>query len=606
MQRKSLDVGNGSVCASFGADGSLLAVSTAHPVVGLVELTAAPAFPPEHDGDADAVRRHRLELLDTSHAVLRVVGASTDPVRGEPRWRVQGPTWRARADAWAVADRPAVVQRYEIEPLGSGRLRLSFTGRLDRPGYAEITPVGPIPPALGPSTVVAHGSTLELTAPDTDPLVSAIVEASTRGAERTGWVVDGPDAWLEMGWDGAASAVQLRVTVSLHAADRATGMPGPLPPPRHGGGGLDLIAFGALRYTLGCTAVTLADGSCCIVTDHRLLPLSWTRDTYYQAALLLACLDIAPGGTEVVRRHLAWLWGPGRDETGVWQRSHLTTGAVKDPAYQADQQLYPLLELVDYRRVARTWPAAPGDRAGDDVGVEWGQLARAVWNRLPRDDGGLIPAEENPADDPSGLPLLLSNQLLLAYVARRLAEWDHELGLEDLQLYDEASGILAAIRTAFGCDGPFGVQWAYASDGETGRRLYHDANDVPTALAVLWGLCDPHDRQWRATMRFAWSPHNPGFVSGPYGGLGSAHTPGVWPLGDAQEWAVAMSTDDHDTAKRVTRRLGLVAGDDGMLPEAYDPRSGAWLARHWFAWPGSLVGLLHRTIDHSTGPWVGS
>ncbi len=603
MQRKPLDIGNGIVCASFGVDGSLLAVGASHPLAGFVELTAVPAFPAARDGDADAVRQHRVRLLDPSLAVMRVAGTTADPVPGELRWRVRGPNWEAQATAWADPDRPVVVQRYEIEPSGAGRLRLSFGGRLDRPSYAEITPVGPIPPALGPSRVVARGATLELTAPGTDPQASAVVEVSARRAAVQGWGVDGAGASLEVTWDSAATVV-VRVAVTMRAGKATAGAVGRLPGLFRDGTSMGLVTTGALRYTLGCTALAVSDGLCCIVTDHRILPLSWTRDAYYQAAMLLACLDAVPGGSDVVRRHLAWLWGPGRDAAGVWQRSHLSTGAVKDPAYQADQQLYPLLELADFRRVTGTWPAAYGDQIGDAAGLAWGKLVRDVWTRLPSTTGGLLPGEENPADDPSLLPYLLSSQLLLAYVARRLTEWEQELGLEDLRLGDDTSGTLATIRTAFRCQGPFGVQWAYGSDGADGRSLYHDANDVPTALAALWGLCDPADPQWRATMRFAWSQHNPGFVRGRYGGLGSAHTPGVWPLGDAQEWAVAMSTGDHDTADRVTRRIGLVASDDGMLPETYDPATGAWLARHWFAWPGALVGVLHQTVHRRTGPWV--
>ena len=50
---------------------------------------------------------------------------------------------------------------------------------------------------------------------------------------------------------------------------------------------LDRIAAGAVRYTAECTALTVDEDRCCIITDHRLLPLSWTRDAYYQAAMLL-------------------------------------------------------------------------------------------------------------------------------------------------------------------------------------------------------------------------------------------------------------------------------------------------------------------------------
>jgi meiotically up-regulated gene 157 (Mug157) protein len=105
-------------------------------------------------------------------------------------------------------------------------------------------------------------------------------------------------------------------------------------------------------------------------------------------------------------------------------------------------------------------------------------------------------------------------------------------------------------------------------------------------------------------MRFAWSRHNPGYVPGRYGGLGSRHTPGVWPLGDAQEWLVSSLTGDHERGASTLAKLSVVASDDGMLPETYDPDTGDWWARQWFAWPGSLVGLLQFTLRYRTGPWA--
>jgi hypothetical protein len=289
------------------------------------------------------------------------------------------------------------------------------------------------------------------------------------------------------------------------------------------------------------------------------------------------------------------LWRSGRDADGVWRRSHLSTGAVKDTGYQVDQQLFPLLELADFRRATGRWPAR-GPRS-------WGAEVARVWRTLPRDDNGLVPGEENPADDPSELPYLLSSQLLLAYVARRLAELEDELGTADLRLEADAARTLDAVRSAFSCPGPFGDQWAYEADGRGSHRLYHDANDVPTALAPLWGLCGVDDPAWRATTRFAFSEHNPGYVTGDLSGLGSAHTPGIWPLGDAQEWAIATAEGDRARADAVVTRISEVASADGMLPETYDAHTGAWLARHWFAWPGSLVGLLNATFD-GRGPWV--
>ena len=597
-QRKPYDVGNGTVCASFGVDGSLLSVAAAHPQAGLVELCAAPPFPVERDGDGDAVRGHRAALTDPGNAALRVLDArGTARSGGLPGWTVDGDGWTASVEAGAEGDRPAVVQRYLLRSAGPGSLRVELRGRLDRPGYAEITPGGPVPPSLPATAVDADGPRLRLSTP-LPPDPAATVDVAAPDLRVGGWVVSGDRAVLEVAWDAPATDAELLITTTMACAGRAEARPpvvavptGPLPGPA-----LDRVEQAAVRYTLGCTALEVADDECCIITDHRLLPLSWTRDAYYQAALLLAHADDLPGAAGVVERHLTWLWRSSLDEQGVWRRSHLTTGAVKDTAYQVDQQLFPLLELADFRRTTGGWPG--GSAAG------WGDAVRAVWRDLPRDPSGLVPGEENPADDPSDLPYLLSSQLLLAYVARRLVEFDDELGLGDLRLGEDADAMLETVRATFTCPGPFGEQWAYETDGEGRHRLYHDANDVPTAVAPLWGLCAADDPTWRATMRFAFSAENPGFVAGDPGGLGSAHTPGVWPLGDAQEWAVAVATGDEERAACVAERIGRVASADGMLPETYDAGSGDWLARHWFAWPGSLVGLLNAAFLHGRGPWL--
>ena len=161
---------------------------------------------------------------------------------------------------------------------------------------------------------------------------------------------------------------------------------------------------------------------------------------------------------------------------------------------------------------------APGPRRVAPTGAE---VVAEAWRALPVDpELGLVPSEENPADDPASLPYLLSTQILLWYTATRLRTHAGELGLAAQALAETADTVRIAIRDRFACPGPFGGQWAY----------YHDANDLPTALAPLWGLCPPDDPQWSATMRFALDPANPGWSPGRWGGLGSAHTqgPGRW------------------------------------------------------------------------------
>ena len=146
-QKKPYDLGNGLVCASFGTDGSWLSVGMAHPRAGLVELSGAPSFPVERDGQVDLVRAHRAHLTDPATAMLRVADARTDAVQ-DGEWRLHGGGWSARAQAWAEGTDATIVQRYLVTADEPAALRLEFGGRLDRPAYAEITPGGPIPPAL--------------------------------------------------------------------------------------------------------------------------------------------------------------------------------------------------------------------------------------------------------------------------------------------------------------------------------------------------------------------------------------------------------------------------------------------------------------------------
>jgi uncharacterized protein len=614
---KPLDVGNGQVCASFAPDGSWLSLGRPHPTRGFVELNAAPAFDEALRGRPDAVRRYRRELTLAANAALRLTGAvpalAPEPgPPGRPRWAGADRAGSYRAEAWAAPGRPAVTQRHRWRAgpdLRSRRVTLVAAARLRRPAFAEITEVSPLPPLPAAASTTAQGTVLRLG--DRALPAAARLEVTVAGGTTEGWRVEAGAARLPISWDPRRHpTLELTLTWALAPdghpdrpdppGDHPGGSPDPpwpsrrraaLPPsrlhlperlrPRLAG-----LVDGALGYVLGCTALAVGPGERCLVTDHRLLPLSWTRDAYYQASLLLAARHLEPRALPVVAEHLRWLWGR-CDRAGGWMRSHLPNGAVKDRAFQADQQLYPLLELLDYREAAGAWPEAPPGRAG------WGELAAGTWSALPVDpELGLVAGEENPADDPASLPFLLSTQVLRWHTATRLRAHAGELGLEPRPLGEAADRVRAAIRARFACPGPFGTQWAYETDGRGRRRRYHDANDLPTALAPLWGLCPADDRHWTATMRFALGPANPGWSPGPWGGLGSAHTPGTWPLGDIQEWVAASLMADTGRAERALERLLAVAAPDGLLPETYHSATGRWLARPWFAWPAAALAAL--------------
>lgn len=590
---KPLDVGNGVLAASFGADASWLSVGRTHPWHGYVELSGMPPFPESWRGDVDAVRRYRtwmtgersrflwLELPGEDVAACR---AGVDD-EGRPVWHRGGDGWTCEVTAWAPPG-PTVVQRYRIRSPDRVRGVLRVRGRLDRAALAEITEVNPPPPLVVDTDTAVTGDAVELRAAALPghARVTAVHDDASVGR----WCTDQDGgARIEV---GGGHEVVITVAVTLRAAGQEDGhgtvaeCPASRSTPLTV---LDRITRGALRYVRDCTATDTG----AILTDHRLLPLSWTRDAYYQAWLLLVA---DPGGLPVVDRHLVWLFRHAQERRGRWARSQLPDGRSKDRAVQADQQLYPLLELVDYRAAAGRWPGPAR---------VWGPLVDEVWRALPREGpDGLLVSEENPADDRTELPFLLSTQILYWHTATRLATWSAELGLERLQLRRVADGVRSAIHRRFCCTGPFGPQWAYESDGGDGRRRYQDANDLPTALAPLWRFCGVTDAIWTATMRFAFSPHNPAYVPGRLGGLGSAHTPGTWSLGDAQELAVALATGDRTRHREVVRRLSSVVSIDGMLPEAYDPEAGRWHGRHWFAWPGAVIGALHHTRGVPRGP----
>jgi hypothetical protein len=330
----------------------------------------------------------------------------------------------------------------------------------------------------------------------------------------------------------------------------------------------------ALGYVLDCCALAMGEATC-VLTDHRVLPLSWNRDGWFAVQALVAAG--VPGAEELAGRHLRWLFEVAERPGRAWGRAYLPSGRVKDPAYQLDQQCWPLLELAG--QLDRTWDASLAAAAGPVVDEVLAAIA------VRRAAGAeLFATEETPGDDPVPMPYHFSSHVLLWHTLHRLA---NVLGRPDLAAL--ADRVRVAVRTHLTTRQDGREMFAYAADLEGGQVRYHDANDLPAVLAPVWGFCPADDPVWRATMAFAFSPDNPGFAAGPLGGLGSVHTPGAWPLGDVQELIWAQLAGDNGRATRVLGRLAATACWDGALPEARDPGDGTVRSRHWFAWPGAAL-----------------
>ncbi|CAN5786909.1 hypothetical protein BH24CHL6_BH24CHL6_08150 [soil metagenome] len=585
---KPHDTGNGLICASFGARGDWLSVGRPHVRHGFVELSGMPGFDEGLRGHPNAVRQYRAAMTDPGNAFLAL----------EPLPEGIALDWSVRAPPGEYL----ISQVLRLRATGTGpppALRLRFRGRLDRPALAMITEVGRPLSAMAVHTwLTAEGARLHISAPELPAQAAILVEAPEGGT----WHVAGADAELSLPWPANMPALDLRVTCELRLPDAVHASPTGRLGQRIGDGGAGLalpaelredvfrMQARALTYVRECTALRVGSDRLAILTDHRLLPLSWTRDAYYQALLLLRA-----GHAGTVADHLRWLWLSCDRPAGIWARSHHANGSRKDDVYQVDQQLYPLLELADFWRATGELPELDGSRDRRS----WPELVSAVVDGLlgRLSEEGLLPTDENAADDPAGLPYLLANQILGWHTFRRLIELPSELH-STTPLQTLAKRLREAVERHFTADGPGGPVWAYSVDGRGASVLYHDANDVPTALAPLWGFCTASDPIWRATMDYAFSPANPGYAAGPYGGLGSRHTPGVWPLGLLQQWVARSLAGDHAAADDALRRLVACAMADGSLPEASDPATGRMLARPWFAWPGALLGALLPIDDH--------
>jgi hypothetical protein len=453
-----LDVGNGLVVASLGSGGAWLSLGAAHPVHGFVELNGLPPFDPAWRGDADAVRRYRGWMSAGTFAFLRIEVASAEPPVTVRQLRLEG-TLSAHEvrclhrsqtiETTVAADRPQIAQHHRIA--GARRIVVRFQGRLDAHALAEITETDPPAPTDARARLAVDGHRLAIVAPGLP--ATAEIAVSLTGAHSYGWVVDRGAAQLVA--HTREEVVELTVRCSLvtpGTAPRAgattatrrvpvpgrTGalhVPGALRP------ALELIADRARAYVLACTALRIGAREVCLVTDHRILPLSWTRDAYWQAALLLA-----HGHTGVVADHLRWLWARCERPETLWSRSHHTSGAIKDRALQADQQLYPVLELADYVRATGRLPEPL--HGGDGV-AWWSERVADLWRALPAGRHGFLRSDENPADDRSELPYPLSAQILYWHTATRLAplEGDLRLGLRMAATADEIRRRVGRMRS---------------------------------------------------------------------------------------------------------------------------------------------------------------
>lgn len=642
-QDKPLDTGGAGITASIGNDGKLRSFNDKHSVHGYVTLTGIEPFPNSEWYHSDYVRSYRTLLVESDVTGFGCVPEQAEDTRlflidhRYPAWESAGGSWEAAAiylvDESATGS-PRLVQWVRCrntsgEPID---MRWNFGGRfsLHRCSYGQLTEGGPIPLPETKLGLSADQRGLYIQSPsyaaeaaillfgwdhaleeeprsiskNTDkpvdyskPLTVRLMPGETRDLFVTYQIRDLNDtAGANSFHYEAPNADDLTAAIGsndLKLLPSAEALPG-----------IHIWARN-VDYILSCCAVPVRPDYCCILTDHQLLPLSWNRDSFYMMMLLVQAYEQAEHlfrNPEKIRRrilhvlrgHLLWMFERADCPEQYWGRAYLTNGYCKDLIYQLDQQCYPLWELAVYYQL--TEDRAVLERCKD----RFVQAVQGLFH-VKDPDHWLFRTAETPADDKVELPYHLSSHILLWKTLQAVEQLNQTTGWLQEDIGAWAEGAKQAVAEHFSGSWKGSPVWAYLTDGRGRHSYYHDANDLPTVLAPEWGFVEPGTQaweQWNATMAFAFTEENKGgFYPGPFGGLGSVHTPHPWPLGDAQELAWHRLNGRPEDWARVWSKLQATGQRDGLFSEAVDEQTGRVRSRYWFSWPGAAIAM--EWLKHS-------
>lgn len=296
-----------------------------------------------------------------------------------------------------------------------------------------------------------------------------------------------------------------------------------------------------------------------------------------------------------MRAHLQWVFETAQRPHGYWARCFYLWGQPKDSVFQLDQQCYPMLELAEY-----------AERFPDDLDFVRRQaqavdraLACIHDHRCEATEQGqpwLFKTDETPADDAVEYPFHFSSHILLWRTLDRLAALQNLLGDDTIEtpVAAWAAAVHEETLRQFTTTNPATARkmFSYLASSTGDFQFYHDANDLPTALAPAWGFCDADFEPWVNTIAFAFSETNSdGFYpGGAYGGLGSVHTRDPWPLGDGQRLAImALQSGSTKLRQATLDKIVREVQWDGLFSEAIDRHSGKVTSKHWFSWPGAFI-----------------
>lgn len=613
---KPLDTGTGTLVASLGKFGELLSISTYHRDHGWIVVNTLPQFPPDKYYDPAFVRWYRWQLADLnqegfgllineplSNLSYSWLGGCIPFVQGQAGGlNFKTFTWGSPHQGGDVLYQVALF-RNDSAAVQEISLRFSLQTHLSRAAYGQLTEGGPIIPpqpdlrySIGPEHGQFKLENPNLPAVLTAKLLGEFEEYSPTSSNCTIYKLTIPPgegtalvAVYQL-WENCDFPKVEPEAIIKALEEKTKSFPCSLVEAA-AQNKTDYIILRNLDYILSCCSTT-ADDTVCVLTDHQLLPLSWNRDSYYQTSFLRSYyqrfydeMDERQRTEiqEVSAGHLRWLFQKAERDP-FWGRSHLANGKTKDHTFQLDQQCYPIIELAEH------WETFNDENLVVELYPEAENLVNELL-KLAHPETWFLPTEETPADDALELPYHFSSQLLWL---RTLEKMDLlcEVGTAKKPRFaDIRLQLKGAIWNHMVAEYKGRLVFAYAVDLKGRYKFYQDANDLPTPLCPEWGFCGPENDIWQNTMEFAFTEdNNGGYYPGRFGGLGSIHTPGPWPLGDVQQLMYSRLTGNFDLYNSTLAKLLSIAQADGILPEAIDAQTGRVLSRSWFSWPGAAFG----------------
>ncbi|OZJ02049.1 hypothetical protein BZG36_05378 [Bifiguratus adelaidae] len=601
-QRKPIDFGNNGFSASLLPNGRFVTLNAFHSRHGNIIAALWPQFPHEKHYDTPFVRQYRakpLELMGSATAGFGLFLSTEE----ELEWSYIDGAWpNAKAkgyDSLFVMQDGICLNILRLQNKSNTTKKVTYSFREDvyvnRAAYSCLTEVSPcaMPLQHRQENVTEESWTVS------NQNLPAMFESKL-------WI-DGQPRSSGQGFIELSSSTECIITAafSLHEGlkeripdyescqklviDALASRRGWLPPFSDA---RDMILRRNLEYILSNCSLDAADKGVCVITDHQVLPLGWTRDNYYQLAYVHEVykradeLFAAPYRNawkqrmqEIMQRHLIWVFGASRPK-GYWGRSYLASGEVLHNVYQLDQQCYPLLELVEFY-----------DTFGDKDGIVSSLVGHiddslTCIQQFKAPNAWLFSTQETPGDDEVIYPYHFSSHVLVWHTLKKL----EKLPGISTNVADWAQNVRQDTLKHFTTSYQGRPIFAYLTDLEGHYQFYHDANDIPSVYAPVWGFCSAEDEAWRNLFAFGLSNENKeAFFEGTYGGLGSVHTRNAWPLGDSQQLLYAIITNAAQMRKKTTERLLKTVQWDGLYAEAVDQDTGVVTSKHWFSWPGAMV-----------------